>query len=670
MIQTVSDWHFDYDQSVQILTRSFNTHDLTPFDVLGSPLAVQAAGCLLNYAKDMYGRQLPHLQHFILHKNDSLLQIDAATRVHLEISQSATGDKRFSLFGLLDKCATPMGGRLLGRWLNNPIRNHQELRERHACVDYFLGTDIADIYAVLRCVGDIERIATRIALETARPGDLVKLRQALKVMPELVEKLTASDELPQLEKIKVDLVPFTDLQKTLHLAIKEEPAVHLREGNVIAEGYSESLDELRKLKSDSGSYLLQMEILERQRTGIKNLKIQYNRVHGYYIELPRSFVDELPEGYVRRQTLKNVERFITEELKKFEDKILSANEKAVSLEKSLYTELIKDLSQYVSAVQKCAGAVAQIDVLLNFAFQAKRLDLNRPELVEDSILTITQGRHPVVEHFQQSNFIANDTLLTDSTRMQLITGPNMGGKSTYMRQTAIITLLAHTGCYVPAKSAVIGKIDRIFTRIGASDDLASGRSTFMVEMTEMALILRNASSQSLVLVDEIGRGTSTFDGLALAWACACQLSKKQSFTLFSTHYFELTSLPEQLPNCINVHLSAIEHAHSIVFLYAVTPGPASQSYGLQVAKLAGIPGTVIKQAKRKLEELETLQYQQLAEQSSQLPLFTSTIDNTCSDTRDFSDVHELISTTNPDELTPKQALEIVYTLKSLLENNS
>ncbi len=668
LVQTVSDWHFDYDRSVQILTKSFNTLDLKAFDVENSPLAIQAAGCLLNYARDMYGRQLPHLQYFKLHKNNSLLQIDAATRTHLEINQSNTGDKRFSLIALLDQCATPMGSRLLGRWLNNPIRNHKQLRDRHACVDYLLGIDTALIYRTLRSIGDIERIAARIALETARPGDLVKLRHALKVMPKLIDGLSDSSELTQLDQLKAKLGPFTELHKTLLHAVKEEPAAHLREGNVIADGFSEKLDELRKLKSDSGSYLLQMESLERQRTGIKNLKIHYNRVHGYYIELPRSFTDELPEGYVRRQTLKNAERFITEELKTFEDKILSANEKAVSLEKLLYSQLIKELSQFVKAIQKCAAAVARIDVLVNFAHQAKRLDLCRPQLVEESVLTIQQGRHPVVEHFQQSEFIANDTTLTESIRMQLITGPNMGGKSTYMRQTAIITLLAHTGCFVPASQAVIGNIDRIFTRIGASDDLSSGRSTFMVEMTEMALILRNASSQSLVLVDEIGRGTSTFDGLALAWACACQLSRKQSFTLFSTHYFELTTLPEQLPNCINVHLSAIEHAHSIVFLYAVTAGPANQSYGLQVAKLAGIPESVIEQAKLKLLELETLQYQQSSDHCSQLPLFRSPVQNATSDARNREEIYELISATDPDELTPKQALERLYKLKKILND--
>ena len=669
LVQSVSDWQFDYDRSIQILTASFNTHDLKAFDVENSPLAIQSAGCLLYYAKDMYGRELTHLQDFKLHKNDSLLQIDAATRTHLEISQSNSGDKRFSLIALLDQCATPMGGRLLDRWLNNPIRNHDQLRQRHAVIDYFLNIETEAPYSRLRSIGDIERIATRIALETARPGDLVKLRQALTAMPELTEILSVNNDLPQLDKLIVNLGPFKDLETLLHKAIKTEPAAHLRDGNVIADGYNQDLDELRRLKSDSGSYLLQLETLERERTGVKSLKIQYNRVHGYYIELPRSLSDELPDGYVRRQTLKNAERFITDELKTFEDKILSANEKAVSLEKELYADLIKDFSAYVAAIQKCANAVAQIDVLLNFANQAKRLDLSRPELVEDGLLTIERGRHPVVEYFQQSEFIANDTRLTDSNRMQLITGPNMGGKSTYMRQTAIITLLAHTGCFVPASKAIIGNIDRIFTRIGASDDLASGRSTFMVEMTEMALILRNASMHSLVLVDEIGRGTSTFDGLALAWACACQLSKKQSFTLFSTHYFELTSLPEQLPNCVNVHLSAIEHAHSIVFLYAVTQGPASQSYGLQVAKLAGIPQSVIKQAKQKLNELEALQSQQLTDQSSQLPLFTASNQNSNTQTIELAEVYDLINNTNPDELTPKQALETLYTLKSLLEKD-
>ncbi len=657
-VQVIADWQFDTDRSIQILTQSLQTHDLKAFDVEANPIAIRSAGALLYYAKDMHGRELPHLQEFKLYNDDSLLHIDASTRTHLEISESNTGDKRFSLIALLDQCRTPMGGRLLNRWLNNPIRNHQQLRERHACIDYFLEKDDTSFREILQSIGDIERIGTRIALETARPGDLVKLRDALAVFESLVELLKDS-HLEKIEQLKNHLGPFPELFQLLADSVKDEPAVHLRDGNVIRDGFNAELDELRRLKSDSGAFLLELEKTEKQRTGIKNLKVQYNRVHGYYIELPRSVSDELPEGYIRRQTLKNAERFITEELKTFEDKILSANEKALALEKSIYADLLSQLTSHVSSIHACAQSVAEIDVLANFALQARQLDLVKPRLIDQSILEIKQGRHPVVEHFQQQQFIANDTELNDTSRMQLITGPNMGGKSTYMRQTAIITLLAHTGCFVPAQQATIGNIDRIFTRIGASDDLASGRSTFMVEMTEMALILRNATEQSLVLVDEIGRGTSTFDGLALAWACALRLSSKQPFTLFSTHYFELTTLPEQLTNCTNVHLEAVEHEHSIVFLYAVKPGPASQSYGLQVAKLAGIPQTVIDQAKIKLQELEQHQNKQLIEGQDQLPLFQAT-----SSTELYSEIFDLLDDINPDELSPKQALEHLYQLKN------
>ena len=662
-IQVIPDWQFDYDRAVQILTQSFQTYDLKAFDADSSPFATRCAGALLYYAKDMYGRQLPHLGEFKLYKNQSLLQIDAATRMHLEISESNSGDKRFSLISLLDQCRTPMGGRLLNRWLNNPIRDHHELRQRHACIQYFLDNSSEDIRVILQSIGDIERIATRIALETARPGDLVKLRDASTVFEELIA-LINDTTLEKLTQLTSHLGPFPELVGLLANSIKDEPAVHLRDGNVIRDGFNSDLDELRKLKTDSGAFLLELEKSEKLRTGIKHLKVEYNRVHGYYIELPRSVSDKIPDDYVRRQTLKNAERFITDELKVFEDKILSANEKALSLEKAIYADLLKQLAVYVPSIHLAAQSIAEIDVLCNFALQSKRLDLTKPQLVDQSILDIKQGRHPVVEHFQQNQFIANDSEFSETNRMQLITGPNMGGKSTYMRQTAIITLLAHTGCFVPAHKVTIGNIDRIFTRIGASDDLASGRSTFMVEMTEMALILRNATNQSLVLVDEIGRGTSTFDGLALAWACAVRLSSKQSFTLFSTHYFELTTLPEQLDNCVNVHLEAVEHEHSIVFLYAVKPGPASQSYGLQVAKLAGIPQTVIDQAKFKLQELEQIQNKQLIETHDQLPLFQTTILN-----ESHSEIFDLLDDIDPDELTPKQALEKLYQLKKCYKKN-
>ena len=661
LTQAVSDWNFDHDRCYQILTQSFKTHDLKAFDVDSKSLTIQAAGCLLYYAKDMYGRTLTHLQAFKLHQNSSMLKIDAATRVHLEISQSNSGDKRFSLVSLLDQCVTPMGGRLLSRWLNNPLRDHQQLRERHACVDYFRKANLDETRSIMRTIGDLERIATRIALESARPGDLVKLRDALSVLDDLIDAVGISD-IERIVTLVKRLGPFSKLHDYLQRAIKDEPALHLREGNVIRDGFNQELDELRQLQTDSGAFLLELEASEKQRTGIKSLKVQYNRVHGYYIELPRHLSDEIPEGYIRRQTLKNAERFITEPLKQFEDKILSANEKSQALEKSIYANVLNDLLDYVNEIQQCADGVAEIDVLTNFSLQADRLDLTRPELVEDMTLSIKQGRHPVVEYFQKNEFIANDTELDHSNTMQLITGPNMGGKSTYMRQTAIITLLAHTGCFIPAAKATIGPIDRIFTRIGASDDLASGRSTFMVEMTEMALILRNATHQSLVLVDEIGRGTSTFDGLSLAWACAVELSKSESFTLFSTHYFELTTLPELLHNCENVHLSAIEHEHSIVFLYTVKKGPANQSYGIQVAKLAGIPAKVITQAKEKLQELESFQNQQLIDNFSQLPLFQQTQAEP-----EQTELLETLTNITPDDLTPRQALEKLYELKKLIK---
>jgi len=663
-IQTVSDWQFDYDRAEQALTQAFSTRDLTSFDAGDCPLAIQTAGCLLYYANDMYGKQMSHLQDLVLHRDGALLQIDAATREHLEITESGSGDKRFSLLTLLDQCKTPMGGRLLNRWLNNPIRDQGELRQRHACVDYFIERDQQSTRDVLAEIGDIERIATRIALETARPGDLARLRGALAVLDRLIRTLVEAPA-PRLEQLRVQLGPFPELLDLLASAIMDEPAAHLRDGNVIRDGFSQELDLLRQLKTDSGAWLLELESRERERTGIKQLKVQYNRVHGYYIELPRRVSDDIPRGYVRRQTLKNAERYITDELKEFEDKILGAREKAVALEKMLYADLLVQLAPYVKTLHACARAIAEIDVASNFALQAQRLDFCKPELVEDCVLVINQGRHPVVEHFQQSGFIANDTHLSDDHRMQLITGPNMGGKSTYMRQNAIITLLAHCGSYVPAKAARIGNIDRIFTRIGASDDLAGGRSTFMVEMTEMALILRNATRQSLVLVDEIGRGTSTFDGLALAWACARELANKGSFTLFSTHYFELTSLPDQLPGCENVHLEAIEHEHSIVFLYAVKPGPASQSYGLQVARLAGIPVDVIKRAKQKLAELEALQNQQLIQAGNQLPLFQAEHQ---SDPE--SRLESLIRQLNPDEFSPRQALDKLYELKAAADDES
>ena len=507
----------------------------------------------------------------------------------------------------------------------------------------------------------MERILTRVALRSARPRDLTRMLSSLQALPKMRAELSSltADLLRSLSTQTGDYPQMCDLLST---AIIENPPVVIRDGGVIADGYDQELDKLRQISTNAGQFLLDIEQRERQITGISTLKVGYNRVHGYYIEISRAQSDQAPAEYIRRQTLKNAERFITPELKEFEDKALSSKSRALAREKGLYDELLERLNEQLLALQNTAAAVAEIDVLANLAERADNLNLCQPQFCDEQVFEVIAGRHLVVEQVLQEPFIANDTLLNEQRRMLLITGPNMGGKSTYMRQNAVIALLAHIGSYVPASAAKLGPLDRIFTRIGSSDDLAGGRSTFMVEMTETANILHNASPHSLVLMDEVGRGTSTFDGLSLAWAAAVQLARSvKAFTLFSTHYFELTRLPEQCPTMANVHLDATEHQDHVVFLHNIQEGPANRSFGLQVAKLAGIPAPVLQAAQEKLLELEhgaILEQQANADFRAQDDLFSAPPPHP---------VIDLLKAVNVDDLTPREALDTLYELKTLLD---
>jgi DNA mismatch repair protein MutS len=510
----------------------------------------------------------------------------------------------------------------------------------------------------MRQLGDIERILSRVALRSARPRDLMHLRRMLEMLPEMHAMLKPMTSL-HLRHLDRTLGHFSELKQLLQNAILDEPPVLIRDGGVIRPGYNDELDRLRDLHHNASGFLDVVEKKERERTGVSSLKVGYNRVHGYYIELSRAHDIEVPTEYVRRQTLKNAERYITPELKSFEEQVLSANEKALALEKSLYEELFDKLAPELPALEQSAAALAELDVLANLAERAETLDYVAPSFTDETGIDIEAGRHPVVETSQSVPFCANDLKLTDKQPMLIITGPNMGGKSTYMRQTALIVLMAHMGSFVPANRALIGPVDQVFTRIGASDDLASGRSTFMVEMNEAANILNNASKHSLVLMDEIGRGTSTFDGLALAWSCAEKLIRDiGAYTLFATHYFEMTQLPDLFEQARNVHLDAIEHGDKIVFLHQLKEGAANQSYGLQVAQLAGVPGDVISAARVKLQQLEQHRYQGEARRNLPQPdLFTS-------DSAE-SELEKRLQQIDPDDLSPKQALELIYELRKL-----
>ncbi|MBB3046039.1 DNA mismatch repair protein MutS [Litorivivens lipolytica] len=653
-------WEFELETAQRLLNQQFGTKDLQGFGCSELTTALGAAGCLLQYAKETQRTDLPHIRS-IQHENRSdSVAIDAATRRNLELDINLNGGEDNTLYSVLGTTRTSMGGRLLRRWLHRPLRDLHVLQGRQQSIADLMSDFRFDTARdELKQIGDMERILARVALRSARPRDLTRLYRSLTAVPSLVCQLRPIEN-PHLQQLADNLGEFPELTDLLNRALVENPPMVIRDGGVIAEGFDSELDELRNISSNAGDFLVQLETRERERTGLSTLKVGYNRVHGYYIEISRAQAGEAPVEYTRRQTLKNAERFITPELKEFEDKALSSKSRALAREKWLYENLLDTLNQSLLQLQTCAEAVAELDVLACLAERATALDFCQPELLTEGELHIDGGRHPVVESVLDSPFIANDTRFNEQRRMLVITGPNMGGKSTYMRQTALITLLAHIGSFVPARSARIPLVDQIFTRIGSSDDLAGGRSTFMVEMTETANILNNATEKSLVLMDEIGRGTSTFDGLSLAWACAVRLVEEvRACTLFATHYFELTALPEQYPEAVNVHLDATEHEDHIVFLHAVQEGPANQSYGLQVAKLAGIPPAVIQNARRKLASLE----QQVApapvngHAPAQPDLFAAPAEP--------NPVLEALLDLDPDDLSPRQALEALYRLKSL-----
>jgi len=660
-------WLFDAETAQRLLTQQFHTKDLSGFGCDDLGVALQAAGCLLQYAKDTQRTTLPHIRSLTVEQCDDSVILDAATRRNLEIDTNLTGGQDKTLASVFDNTATPMGSRLLLRWLNRPLRSQAALKQRQAAIADLLDQyTYESLHGVLRQIGDIERILARVALRSARPRDLLRLREAFVRLPE-IQSLLAEKHTPRLQQLATQISEFPDFANLLSRAIIDNPPVVIRDGGVIANGFDSELDELRTLSENAGQFLVDLEVREKERTGISTLKVGYNRVHGYFIEISRLQSEQAPVDYIRRQTLKNAERFITPELKEFEDKVLSSKSRALTREKKLYEQLVEQLAAELAPLQDCAAGLSELDVLTNLAERAETLCLVAPELNEQDGISITQGRHPVVESLQDAPFVPNDVQLTAQERMMVITGPNMGGKSTYMRQTALIVLLAYVGSYVPAQAASIGPIDRIFTRMGSSDDLAGGRSTFMVEMTETANILHNATANSLVLMDEVGRGTSTFDGLSLAWASAQHLAiQTQAYTLFATHYFELTTLPELTNNAINVHLNATEYEDHIVFLHSVQPGPASQSFGLQVAKLAGVPDAVIGEAREKLISLEqqelqsqgskTISQGEKPEQAIQADLFS------------VPAPHPLVDKVKDlelDNLTPLQALQLLYDLKKL-----
>ncbi len=655
--QTQPEWIFEFDSSHRLLTEQFGTKDLTGFGCDDSPTAICAAGGLLQYVKDTQRKALPHITGLRVQRHDEYIVVDAVSRKNLEIDQSIDGGNKHCLTGVIDHTKTAMGARCLRRWVGQPCLNMTTLRLRYQSIDNFIQTKTyLDLQEHLKVIADIERIRARIAIQTARPRDLTALRDSLHQLPNIQSVLSIFTE-GRIHSLKQQLECPNELNELLTSSLKDEPSAFIKDGNVIATGYDSELDELRTLHNNADDYLLQLEKREQEDTGIAALKVAYNRVHGYYIEVSKLQVDKIPDRYTRRQTLKNVERYITPELKEFEDKVLSAKERALGREKFLYDQILEHLLTYLSPLQLIANAIAELDVLACFAHVAVDFNYVQPELSNEIGIHIKQGRHPVVEQIQQTPFIANDVTLSPDSRLLLITGPNMGGKSTFMLQTALITILAFAGCFVPAESAKLGPIDRIFTRVGAADDLSTGRSTFMVEMTEAANILNNATENSLVLMDEIGRGTSTFDGLSLAWGCADHLlQKNRSLTTFATHYFELTSLANELDGAVNIHIDAIEHDDEIVFLHTVKSGPANQSYGLQVAQLAGVPRSVIKNAKQRLALLEHQSFSKDSIQS-ELPLIV--------ESQDTHPIIEKLGEIKPDNLTPKQALELLYQLKEL-----
>ena len=625
-----------------------------------------AAGCLLQYAKETQRASLPHIQSISVIQNNDNIQLDAATRRNLELTQNLAGGTENTLASVLDKCVTPMGSRLLKRWIHQPIRQTDILLKRQKTIGEIIEQDLYhELQPYLQQVGDMERILARVALRSARPRDLTRLRTALEQI-EPIKSLIHTKTSSNLTALSAQIDDFSAQIELLNKAIIETPPLLIRDGGVIAEGYNAELDEWRTLSAGATQYLENLEQRERESSGIDTLKIGFNAVHGYYIQISQGQAHKAPIHYVRRQTLKNAERYIIPELKEYEDKVLKSKGAALALEKQLYDELFDLLLPHLGQLQLASLALSELDVLVNLAERAETLNYVAPQFSDEIGVKIENGRHPVVEQVLKDPFIANPVNLNQQRHLLIITGPNMGGKSTYMRQTALITLMAYIGSFVPADSAVIGQIDRIFTRIGASDDLASGRSTFMVEMTEMANILHQATSQSLVLIDEIGRGTSTYDGLSLAWACAEWLAKKtRSLTLFATHYFELTALPEQIEGIANIHLDALEHNNTIAFMHAVQDGAASKSYGLAVAALAGVPQSVIKLAKQKLHQLEKLSAQNGDQQIQHLRALNQHQGELAFEAEPDA-LREAIEQLDPDELSPKQALAYLYQLKKML----
>ncbi|MCC4285580.1 DNA mismatch repair protein MutS [Marinobacter salarius] len=673
-------WLFESDTARRVITQQLQVRDLTGFGCEDLTLAICAAGCLLQYAKETQRTALPHIRKLSRERREEAVILDATSRRNLEIDTNLMGGTQHTLAWVMDRTATAMGGRQLRRWLNRPLRDITVVEQRQQAVSALLdGFHYEPVHDLLKSIGDIERILARVALRSARPRDLARLRDAFLSLPDLQNALTPVNS-HHVVRLATTISEYPELSDLLERAIIDNPPVVIRDGGVIREGFDEELDELRNISENAGQFLLDVETRERERTGISTLKVGYNRVHGYYIEITRAQSGQAPVDYIRRQTLKNAERFITPELKEFEDKALSAKSRSLAREKALYDEVLETVAAELAPLQDAAQALAELDVLSNFAERATSLRFNAPEFSDTPGFDIEEGRHPVVEQLLSDPYVPNDLLMDQQRRMLVITGPNMGGKSTYMRQAALIALLAYTGSYVPANRVVIGPLDRIFTRMGSSDDIAGGRSTFMVEMTETANILHNATEYSLVLMDEVGRGTSTFDGLSLAWATAEHLAKHiRCYTLFATHYFELTQLADDLEHAVNVHLTATEHDDTIVFLHNVHDGPASQSYGLQVAKLAGVPQDVIRNAKEQLSHLEggaaparpAADHTAVAPAEPEKQPRTARVSELVMQADMFaslepSKVEECLADLDVDGLTPRDALNRLYELKELL----
>ena len=684
-------WQFDATLGERRLREQLRVATLAGFQAEGLPAAHAAAAALLAFAEHTQGQALAHVHTLRVARTADLLELPPSTHRNLELTQTLRGESgpgAPTLLSLLDTCRTGMGSRLLRHWLTHPARARDEASQRHAAIAALTAGD-ADTPPglagtrgfepprdALRGVADVERITARIALRQVRPRELSGLRATLAVLPALAACTPCTPctpsggaTAPLLARLHAAFVPDPALAREL-ATIAEEPAVQLRDGGVIAAGIDAELDELRHINAHGDAFLVELEARERARTGIPNLRVQFNKVHGFYIEVTGSHLDKVPTNYQRRQTLKSAERFITPELKAFEDKALAAEERALAREKWLYEQLLDRLQAHLPALAALARALATLDALAALAERATTLDWCRPEFVGHPCIDIDSGRHPVVEARlaqgggaggggEGTPFIPNHCRLDAKTRMLVVTGPNMGGKSTFMRQVALIVLLAAMGSYVPATRCRLGPIDAIHTRIGAADDLANAQSTFMLEMTEAAAIVHGATDQSLVLMDEIGRGTSTFDGLALAAAIATHLhDRNRAFTLFATHYFELTEFPATHERAINVHVGAVESGHDVVFLHQIEPGPASRSYGVQVARLAGMPAALIRQARATLEALEDKARAGVA----QVDLFAPP---PAAPTPEPSALERALAAVDPDRLSPREALEALYRLKQL-----